>query len=324
VLLLSTVSSPRNMVGGQESEHVSSLDDGRHPRKSDSRSRDSGRNEQGHSERMPQANDKPQHRHTTLPMLAILRLTWWHGLRQPTTLLVLALAAVALLLSWLFGAFNFDDNDRLRLLATSGVAVARLAALFLAVILASTTIHDELHSRTALTLFAKPLSRSAYLFGRSLGIWLLIGTVLLLLAGLHLGCFVYTAEYGFHGSVGNKLRVDEAWIPWSRLLVAHGLVWAEAATLTALATVLALLVPLTVNILLMSSLFVTLNLCGAADWHLLTPLPSLSIFSIDDALQFAQQELNPAYFALSLTYAGLYACGLLLLGAAWFQNQDIP
>ncbi|MFW5845506.1 MAG: hypothetical protein ACOCXJ_04695 [Planctomycetota bacterium] len=256
-------------------------------------------------------------------MLALIRLTWWQALRHPTSLLVAGLAAVALLLSWTFGAFNFEDQDRLRLLATSGVAVSRLSALFLAALLASTIVHDELSGRTAHTLFAKPLGRTDYLFGRSLGIWLAIGCLVALLAAAHAGLLAATASMGFPGMPQGRL-LPELWLPWQRLLQAHALVWAESATLTALATVLALRLPLITNLLLLVTLFVGINLAAAADIHALGILPSLGLFGIDDSLQFVEAHVPATYFALSLTYAALYACGLLLMGAAWFQRQDIP
>lgn len=260
-------------------------------------------------------------------MMILARMTWAHSLRQPASLLACGLALILVLLSWTFGIFNFDDNDRLRLLATSGVAVARMCGLFLAVFLTSSAIHDELASRTALTLFAKPVSRGSYLFGRALGTWLAVCCLLAVIAIVHIGLFIYTAEHGFlaraHAQTGIS-AVDEVWNPWGRLIIAHLLGTCEAACLVALSAVLALRLPLSACILVMFSLFVGVNLLGAWGWHGALLLPGLSLFTIDEALQFADQDLDPSYFALSLAYAAIYACGSLSVGLALFERQDIP
>ncbi|MFW5845715.1 MAG: ABC transporter permease [Planctomycetota bacterium] len=258
-------------------------------------------------------------------MLALARMTWAHSLRQPATLLAGGIALVLLLLSFVFGIFNFDDNDRIRLLATSGVAIGALTALFLAVYLASTSIHDELASRTALTLFAKPLSRGAFLIGKAGGIWLAIGCVLAVLMLAHYAAFLIASTWGFGSTAkGGLSTYGEVWIPWGRIVLAHLLTWAHAAVLVAITSTLALRLGLTANIIVSFAIFVTANLLGGLGVHGLLVLPASALFAIDDVLQFAGQTMNPTYFALSLLYAGLYSAGSLLLGLALFERQDIP
>ena len=121
-----------------------------------------------------------------MALLALMRMTVADFARQPVTWLMTFVSLLLVGLSYLFGHFNFETQDRMRMLATSGVAVAVINGLFLTVIGASQSVHNELSSRTALTLFAKPLSRGSFLVGKSLGIWLVTVASGLVIAGVHL------------------------------------------------------------------------------------------------------------------------------------------
>ena len=112
---------------------------------------------------------------------ALARMTFSHAIRQPVWWLTIAIGIVLMGLSWVFGMFNFEDADRLRLLVTSGVAVVALSGVFLGVMLCSQAIYDELASRTALTLFAKPVSRADFLLGRVFGVWVALALAMLVL-----------------------------------------------------------------------------------------------------------------------------------------------
>lgn len=118
---------------------------------------------------------------------ALARLTFMNSVRQPVTWLVVAIGGVLVLLSLVFGVFTFADEDRLRLLATAGVAVSALAGVFLAIVLASQTVHDELASRTAAMLFVKPVERWSFLVGKAIGVWTTVVLVISVIAALHCG-----------------------------------------------------------------------------------------------------------------------------------------
>jgi len=129
--------------------------------------------------------------------VAVARLTCAHNLRQPLTWLVTAVGAVLIGLSYFFGMFTWEDADRIRLLATAGVAATTINGLFLGVLLASRAIHDELASRTALTLFAKPMSRSAFLLGKIVGVGVSVATSMAVIAAVHVGFLCWARSQGF-------------------------------------------------------------------------------------------------------------------------------
>jgi hypothetical protein len=259
-------------------------------------------------------------------VLALARMTFADGLRQPLTWLATGLGVALIVLSYLFGMFNFETQDRLRMLCTAGVAVSVLTGLFLAVIGASTAIHDELASRTALTLFAKPVSRGSYLLGKALGIWLVVSLVAAILAAAHgaaLFCALWTQFEDISEGHSHNLGGD-LWVPWGRLAAAHLLGLAQSGVLTCVAAVLALRLPLIANILACFALFVLGHLLPGLEVTGATLIPALALFNVDDSLQLMSQTLSWTYCGLSFIYASLFCAGTLLLGLATFARQDIP
>ena len=255
---------------------------------------------------------------------ALARMTFANALRQPMTWLVVGLGLVMVLLSMMFGVFNFLDTDRLRLLCTAGVAVAALHSLFLAVVGASQAVHDELSSRTALTLFAKPMSRHSFIIGKALGIWMNTVVAILVIMGGHYLALWIALENGPDLTDEMNQALSVAWVPWGRIAAGHVLVMAASLVMTALATVLALRFTLVINVLICFAVFVLAHLLGGLGQHGAVLVPALQIFNIDDSLQFRDQGLPWAYFALCLVYALLYSSGILSIGLAWFRRQDIP
>lgn len=259
-----------------------------------------------------------------MAILALARMTFADGLRQPLTWLAAGLGVALIALSYLFGMFNFETQDRLRMLCTAGVAVAVLTSLFLAVVGASSAIHEELASRTALTLFAKPISRGQYLIGKALGIWLVVALVAVLLAATHGGAVFAAVWTQFEDRPESYGLDNDLWVPWGRLIGAHLLGLAHSAVLTCIAAVLALRIHLIANILACFALFILGHLLPGLEVTGATLIPALALFNVDDSLQLMQQTLSWTYCGLSFFYASLFCAGTLLLGLAAFARQDIP
>ncbi len=260
-----------------------------------------------------------------MALFALTRLTVADSLRQPVTWLATALSLVLLVLSYLFGMFNFETQDRLRMVCTAGVAVAMLNALFLAVVGASQSVHDELASRTALTLFAKPLSRGSFLVGKALGIWLTIVGTTLVIAGLHLAVLEYAQFTGFEDDPTRRDFVghEDLWVPWREVILAHVLGLAHGAVMTCLATVLALRLPLVANILTCFAAFVASHVAAGLGVMGMMALPALALFQVDDSIQLPGHPLSLGYLGLTMLYSAMYCAGCLAIGLAVFKRQDI-
>ncbi len=256
--------------------------------------------------------------------VAIARMTVADSLRQPATWLATAIAVVLVGLSWLFGMFNFDDQDRLRMLATAGVAVAVINGLFLAVTGAAAAVHDELADRTALTLFAKPVPRGEFLAGKAIGIWLTVVAASLVVLAAHIGGLWLAQSTGFeldheghhHGGESNLT------VPWTAVLAAHALGLCHSATLVAIASVLALRFALVTNILVCFGIFLGGHLLAGAGLTGAGVIPALAAFNLDDAIQLGT-GVSGQYLALTGLYTALFSTGWVLVGAALLDRQDI-
>lgn len=260
-----------------------------------------------------------------MALLALTRLTVADSIRQPVTWLATALSLALLVISYFFGMFNFETQDRLRMVATAGVAVAMLNALFLGVVGASQSVHDELASRTALTLFAKPLSRGSFLVGKALGIWLVIVCATLVIAGLHLGVLGYAQYTGFEDDPARRDFVghEDLWVPWREVILAHLLGLAHSAVITCLATVLALRLPLVANILACFAVFVVSHVAAGLGFMGGVVVPALALFQVDDSIQLPGHPLSLGYLGLTVLYSAMYCAGSLAIGLALFKRQDI-
>jgi ABC-type transport system involved in multi-copper enzyme maturation permease subunit len=258
-------------------------------------------------------------------LFALTRLTVSDFARQPVTWLMTAVSLALLGLSYLFGHFNFETNDRLRMLSTAGVAVGVINGLFLAVIGASQSVHDELTSRTALTLFAKPLSRGSFLVGKALGIWLVLAGSGIIIAAAHMGILAYALHTGFESDPTRRgwLGFDDLQVPWTTILAAHGLGLVHGLVFSCLATVLALRLPLIANILGCFAIFVIANLLAGSGFLGMFVIPALTLYNLDDSIQLPDRPLSVAYVSLTMLYSTLYCGGCLLIGLALFKRQDI-
>jgi hypothetical protein len=261
------------------------------------------------------------------PVFGVARLTAIDILRQPATWLVAGLGLVLVGLSLAFGMFNFDSEDRLRMMCTAGVAVQVICCLFVAVVGATSAVHDELASRTAHTLFAKPLSRADFLVGKAMGVMAGVAAVAAVIIAGHLLAVAMGAKTGFefgrpddgHGHGGWELTPA-----WGALLMAHLLGFLQAACLTCLALVLALRLGLAANIILCAAAFVAANLLPAAGLHGAVVLPALDLLNLDEAFMQPEAPLAWARIGGAALHAGLWCVGGLLVGLALLESQDIP
>lgn len=255
----------------------------------------------------------------------LARLTVADYVRQPVVWLMTGLSLLLIGLSYLFGQFNFETQDRLRMLCTAGVAVGVVNGLFLAVIGASQSVHDELASRTALTLFAKPLSRGSFLFGKAFGVWLTVAASGLVVAIAHLAVLKYALYTGFEFDPSRRDFVgrEDMWVPWGAVIAAHGLGLAHSAVMACISTVLALRLPLVANILASFGLFVGGHLLAGMGAMGAVVVPALALYNLDDSIQLPGHPLSLGYVGLTALYTVLYCAGCLFTGLALFKRQDI-
>ena len=255
-----------------------------------------------------------------MALIPIARLTFSNNLRQPVTWMMTILALILIGLSCGFGMFNFHSADRLRLITTAGVAIHTIHCLFLAVILSSSAIHNELASRTSLTLFAKPVSRGDFLLGKIFGVFAcILLTSLLLIAAHTLALYLSHQPNRF-----SHKPEDSNLIYWGRLAVAHGFCILHMLLFCCVSAVLALRLPLVVNIIPSFGIFVLGHMLGSWQWHGAVLIPALNVFNLDSSLQFHDLQISLSYVLSTISYALLFCAACISLGLAMIKGQDIP
>lgn len=101
-------------------------------------------------------------------VMAVARTTFIESIRQPIYAVVVFMTWLMLLLNLNLSAFSLEDDNKL--LLDLGMSTLLLAGLLLSAFCASGAISGEIEDRTVLTIVSKPVSRSAFLLGKFLGL----------------------------------------------------------------------------------------------------------------------------------------------------------
>jgi len=99
---------------------------------------------------------------------AVMMLTLTEGLRQPVFYAMFFATAGLLTLAPLFSFFHLGEEAKM--VTDLGLSTILMSASLLCVLLASSSVTEEVEGRTALTMLAKPLRREEFLLGKYLGI----------------------------------------------------------------------------------------------------------------------------------------------------------
>ncbi|MFM2091563.1 MAG: hypothetical protein RLZZ127_2052 [Planctomycetota bacterium] len=253
----------------------------------------------------------------------VARLTLADALRNPVSWAATGVSLLLVALSLAFGMFTFDAEDRMRLLATAGVATATIHGLFLSCFLASLSIRAELESRTAMTLFAAPVGRGAWLLGKAAGVWLAVAATMAVVAAVHVGAMAVGWATGFEFDRPDRGFDPRAALPWGRTLAGHALAMLQVAVLAAMAATAALRLGLAAALAAVGAAFVAAHLAAQAGIPLVV-VPALDLYQADDALQGLADPVGPAWLLGAALHTVLAAGGWILLGLALFRDRDIP
>jgi ABC-type transport system involved in multi-copper enzyme maturation permease subunit len=108
--------------------------------------------------------------------------TYQDTARRPLYYILMGVFAVLIYCSHFLTLFTF--NQEANMVREMGVASLALYGFLIFVILAPIVVTDELEDRTAITLLAKPLTRSAFLLGKYAGLLLSVFLGMLTLGGV--------------------------------------------------------------------------------------------------------------------------------------------
>lgn len=101
-------------------------------------------------------------------LLTIARNTFLESIRQPICAVVVLVGVLMLLFAPLVSAYTMGDDTKF--LIDISMSTILLANLFLAALLASSVLSDEIENRTVLTTISKPVARPIFVLGKFLGV----------------------------------------------------------------------------------------------------------------------------------------------------------
>ena len=207
------------------------------------------------------------------------------AVRQPVFLLSGALAVALLVVNTFLPFFSLGED--VKMLKDTGLATMLIVGLLVAVWTASTTIHDEIEGRTAMTLLSKPINRRQFVLGKYLGILQAVGLLTLVVGGIFLGLIFYKVIYDARenskqlpatqwvraealgadwvpGLVGKELRIPQPQAVASAFEVVPALllVYLEIAVLTAISVAISCRLPMVVNLSVCFTVFIVGHLTG--------------------------------------------------------------
>jgi len=113
--------------------------------------------------------------------LTIAGATWREAIRQPVAILILALMAVAVLLSPYLTFSWLNPEARYNAIRQMAVASTLMCGIAIAVFAGSQVLAEEIENRTVLTLLAKPVRRWEIVLGKFAGVLLALGAAFLVM-----------------------------------------------------------------------------------------------------------------------------------------------
>lgn len=207
------------------------------------------------------------------------------AVRQPVFLLSAALAAAILVINTFLPFFSLGED--VKMLKDCGLATMLIVGLLVAVWTASTTIHDEIEGRTAMTLLSKPINRRQFVLGKYLGILQAVGLLTVVVGALFVGLVFYKVVYDAKENSDpidytEWVRVESLGVDWvpglsgKELRIPHPqavastfevvpallLVYLEIAVLTAISVAISCRLPMVVNLSVCFTVFIIGHLTG--------------------------------------------------------------
>jgi len=266
------------------------------------------------------------------------RLTFLEAIRQRFFAFLILLSAALVLSSVSFRFLDFGHGE-LKFVCDFGFGGMFLFGSVLAVVMSAQLFFAEMDNRTALTLLAKPVSRTEFLVGKFIGVWLVLGVFIFTLSTL-LGiilwarCQELTATAIEVGKAPPELSI-------TGLLSYTGMQWARLGVVAAMILMVASLARTFLFTVIVGSMLVV---AGQLQWlaqeTLLKPgelnffskallsistyiIPNLQQFNIGDALTLDHGSVADGAVTLGLFSGTCYIVVFLFIGSLIFRQREI-
>jgi ABC-type transport system involved in multi-copper enzyme maturation permease subunit len=266
------------------------------------------------------------------------RLTFLEAIRQRFFAFLILLSAALVLSSVSFRFLDFGHGE-LKFVCDFGFGGMFLFGSVLAVVMSAQLFFAEMDNRTALTLLAKPVSRTEFLVGKFIGVWLVLGVFIFTLSTLlaiilWARCQELTAAAIEVGKAPPELSI-------TGLFSYTGMQWARLGVVTAMILMVASLARTFLFTVIVGSMLVV---AGQLQWlaqeTLLKPgdlnffskalltistyiIPNLQQFNIGDALTLDHGSVADGAVTLALFSGTCYIVVFLFIGSLIFRQREI-
>jgi ABC-type transport system involved in multi-copper enzyme maturation permease subunit len=266
------------------------------------------------------------------------RLTFLEAIRQRFFAFLILLSAALVLSSVSFRFLDFGHGE-LKFVCDFGFGGMFLFGSVLAVVMSAQLFFAEMDNRTALTLLAKPVSRTEFLVGKFIGVWLVLGVFIFTLSTLlaiilWARCQELTASAIEVGKAPPELSI-------SGLFAYTGMQWARLGVVAAMILMVASLARTFLFTVIVGSMLVVVGqLQWLAQETLLKPgeinifsktlltlstyiIPNLQQFNIGDALTLDHGSVVDGAVALALFSGTCYIVVFIFIGSLIFRRREI-
>jgi ABC-type transport system involved in multi-copper enzyme maturation permease subunit len=266
------------------------------------------------------------------------RLTFLEAIRQRFFAFLILLSAALVLSSVSFRFLDFGHGE-LKFVCDFGFGGMFLFGSVLAVVMSAQLFFAEMDNRTALTLLAKPVSRTEFLVGKFIGVWLVLGVFIFTLSTLlaiilWARCQELTAAAIEVGKAPPELSI-------TGLFSYTGMQWARLGVVAAMILMVASLARTFLFTVIVGSMLVV---AGQLQWlaqeTLLKPgdlnffskallsistyiIPNLQQFNIGDALTLDHGSVADGAVTLALFSGTCYIVVFIFIGSLIFRQREI-
>ncbi len=265
---------------------------------------------------------------------AIAWVTAKETLLQPL-FLILTLAGIFGLLIFLFLSYHTLGED-IKIVVSQGLTLVKLAAVFLAIWSASTSIADEIEGKTALMVLAKPVGRTQFVIGKYLGVMIAVTVLFFILGFFFVNSIGYKLVYDAREMAKEIPTQAECFDYTVRILPGLVLAFFETIVLAAISVAISTRLPLLPNlsicltiyalghivpIIVASKAAASMPLVGFFA-NLICVLPVLDHFNMETAVAM-DRTIPVTYLLWSGLYSFLFALVALVLSLTLFEDRDL-
>ncbi|HVT80527.1 MAG TPA: ABC transporter permease [Phycisphaerae bacterium] len=288
---------------------------------------------------------------------AIARVTYYEGLLQPFTQIILFAGVATIGLSARLAYFTYNEDFKMfRDVASSFVFLFSLPIMVFA---STKVIDEEIENRTMLTLMSKPVSRTQVVVGKYLGVLMLIFVAVAML-GIMAGVCSYmryfddnTIDYSMaRGDPKEVARLNfENFKAVLALFPSLVLTFLQVASLGAISVAISTRFGLAVNVTVVAVIYLAASLArymsGAPELRSIPVVPQLITFGsyilpglgsmdLNQRLVFSNfilgDEWGPSlptygaiwkYVGTATLYAFFYISAILSFGVALFRSREL-